>query len=117
MRTSAQRETKLEIQTSAPKTKKKADARQRTGRLVLIAQTDEEEITLAWIRSLLANGYLQNLRSTAHAMTAHADTDTKSLIGVRRFTETIRMVEKDDEAEGVEGAGDEPLESEQKEKQ
>ena len=87
----------MKVESAAPKTKKKADARQRIGRMVLVAEDDEEEITLAWLRSLLSVGYLQNLRSTAHSMTVHADTDLGGMIRPRRLSETYRLVDKKDE--------------------
>lgn len=102
----------MKVEYSAPKGKKKADARQRCERLTITAENDREQIVIAWIRQLLGHGLLQNLHLSAYASVENADVEMGGVIRARKVSEFYRPVK--DEPEAPEGEDDQPLSDEQK---
>lgn len=87
----------MKVEYSAPKTKKKADARQRCERLTITAENDREQIVIAWIRQLLGHGLLQNLHLSAYASVENADIEMGGVIRARKVSEFYRPVKNEPE--------------------
>lgn len=81
----------MKVEYSAPTAKKKADAQKRIGKMTLIAESDREEIFLAWLRLQLSWATLQNFHYSSNQLVTTADEPPTGLFQARSVKEAYRL--------------------------
>ena len=81
----------MKLQSSAPKRKKRADVNRRIERLTLTAETDAEEIFLAWLRVQISWATLWNMHVFSHRAIERADEEPAGPIVARTVNEAYRL--------------------------